>query len=43
MGRKGGKRSLETMTDAERTERAKKAAVASAKVRAKKAAKRKGQ
>ena len=41
MGRKGGKRSLETMTPAERTARAKKAAAASAKVRAKKAAKRK--
>jgi hypothetical protein len=37
MGRKGGKRSLETMTPAERTARAKKAAAASAKVRAKKA------
>ena len=40
MGRKGGKiggkRSLETMTPAERTARAKKAAAASAKVRAKK-------
>ena len=46
MGRKGGKiggkRSLETMTAEERTARAKKAAAASAKVRAKKAAKRKG-
>ena len=42
MGRKGGKRSLETMTPAERTARAKKAAAASAKVRAKKAAKKKG-
>ncbi len=42
MGRKGGKRSLETMTPEERTARAKKAAAASAKVRAKKAAKRKG-
>jgi hypothetical protein len=38
MGRKGGKRSLETMTPAERTARAKKAAAESAKVRAKKAA-----
>ena len=41
MGRKGGKiggkRSLETMTAAERTARAKKAAVASAKVRSKSA------
>ena len=41
MGRKGGKiggkRSLETMTQTERTARAKKAAAASAKVRAKKA------
>jgi hypothetical protein len=36
MGRKGGKRSLETMTAAERTARAKRAAAASAKVRAKK-------
>ena len=43
MGRKGGKRSLETMTPAERTARAKKAAAASAKVRVKKAkAKKKG-
>ena len=45
MGRKGGKiggkRSLETMTPAERTARAKKAAAASAKVR-KKTAKKKG-
>jgi hypothetical protein len=41
MGRKGGKRSLKTMTAEERTARAKKAAAASAKVRAKKAAKRK--
>jgi hypothetical protein len=40
-GKIGGKRSLETMTPAERTARAKKAAAASAKVRAKKA-KRKG-
>ncbi len=44
MGRKGGKiggkRSLETMTKAERTARAKKAAAASAKVRSKKARKR---
>jgi hypothetical protein len=43
MGRKGGKiggkRSLETMTPEERTARAKKAAAASAKVRAKKARK----
>ena len=42
MGRKGGKiggkRSLETMTKAERTERAKKAAAASARVRTKNAA-----
>jgi hypothetical protein len=36
-GKIGGKRSLETMTPAERTARAKKAAAASAKVRAKKA------
>ena len=46
MGRKGGKvggkRSLETMTPAERTARAKKAAAASAKVRAKKAKKARG-
>ena len=41
-GKIGGKRSLETMTPEERTARAKKAAAASAKVRAKKAAKRKG-
>ena len=41
-GKIGGKRSLETMTAAERTARAKKAAAASAKVRAKKAAKKKG-
>jgi hypothetical protein len=41
-GKIGGKRSLETMTPAERTARAKKAAAASAKVRrAKKAAKKK--
>ena len=38
-GKIGGKRSLETMTPAERTARAKKAAAASAKVRAKKAKK----
>ena len=37
-GKIGGKRSLETMTPAARTARAKKAAAASAKVRAKKAA-----
>jgi hypothetical protein len=37
-GKIGGKRSLETMTPEERTARAKKAAAASAKVRAKKAA-----
>ena len=43
MGRKGGKRSLETMTPAERTARAKKAGVASAKARAKKATKKKGE
>ena len=36
-GKIGGKRSLETMTPAERTARAKKAAAASAKVRKKKA------
>ena len=41
MGKKGGKRSLKTMTPAERTVRAKKAAAASAKVRAKKAAAKK--
>jgi hypothetical protein len=39
----GGKRSLETMTPAERTARAKKAAAASAKVRSKKAKKPKGE
>jgi hypothetical protein len=39
-GKIGGKRSLETMTPAERTVRAKKAAAASAKVRAKKARKK---
>ncbi len=38
-GKVGGKRSLETMTPAERTARAKRAAAASAKVRAKKARK----
>ncbi len=38
MGRKGGKRSLETMTPQERTARAKKAAAKSAAVRKKKAA-----
>jgi len=43
MGRKGGKRSLETMTAKQRHERARKAAAASAKVRSKKAqAKRPG-
>jgi hypothetical protein len=41
-GKIGGKRSLETMTPEQRTARAKKAAAASAKVRAKKAAKKKG-
>ena len=41
MGKKGGKRSLKTMTPAERTARAKKAAAASAKVRAKNKAKKK--
>jgi len=41
-GKIGGKRSMETMTKAERTARAKKAAAASAAVRAKKAAERKG-
>jgi hypothetical protein len=40
LGKKGGKRSLKTMTPEERTARAKKAAAASAKVRAKKAAKK---
>jgi hypothetical protein len=38
MGKKGGKRALKTMTPEERSARAKKAAAASAKVRAKKAA-----
>ena len=38
-GKIGGKRSLKTMTPEERTARAKKAAAASAKVRAKKAGK----
>jgi hypothetical protein len=42
LGKIGGRRSLETMTPAERTARAKKAAAASAKVRAKKARKAKG-
>lgn len=37
-GKIGGKRSLETMTDEERRNRAKKAGAASAKVRAKKPA-----
>jgi hypothetical protein len=36
-GKKGGKRSLKTMTPAERTARAQKAAAASARVRSKKA------
>ena len=40
MGRKGGKRSMETMTPAERTARAKKAAAASAKMRSRAATKR---
>ena len=40
-GKIGGKRSLKTMTPAERTARAKKAAAASAKVRKAKAAKKK--
>jgi hypothetical protein len=40
MGRKGGKRRLETMTAAERSEIAKKGAAASAKVRSKKAKKK---
>ena len=39
-GKIGGKRSLETMTPEQRTARAKKAAAASAKVRAKKAKKK---
>ncbi len=39
-GRRGGKRSLETMTKAERIARAKKAAKASAKARARKKKKR---
>ena len=38
---KGGKRHLETMTPEQRTERAKKAAAASAKVRTAKAARKK--
>ena len=42
-GKIGGKRSLETMTPEQRTARAKKAAAASAKVRAKKATKKKGE
>jgi hypothetical protein len=42
LGKKGGKKSLETMTPEQRTARAKKAAAASAKVRAKKAARKKG-
>jgi len=37
MGRKGGKRSLETMTPKERIERAKKAAAKSAEARQKRA------
>lgn len=36
MGRKGGKRSLETMTPEQRRRRAKKASLAAAKARAKK-------
>jgi hypothetical protein len=40
MGRKGGKRSLETMTPEERSARAKLAAAKSAEVRSKKAKKR---
>ena len=40
-GEKGGKRSLETMTPEERSERAKKAAAKSAEVRSKKAAAKK--
>ena len=40
-GKKGGKRSLKTMTPAERTARAQKAAAASAKARKAKAAKKK--
>jgi hypothetical protein len=42
-GKIGGKRSLETMTPAERTARAKKAAAVSARVRAKKVAAASGQ
>jgi hypothetical protein len=41
-GKIGGKRSLKTMTPEQRTARAKKAALASAKVRKAKAAKREG-
>ena len=40
MGSKGGKRRMETMTAAERSKLAKKAAAASAKVRTKKAKKK---
>lgn len=41
MGKKGGKRSLETMTPEERRERARRAGLASGKARAKKAKARK--
>jgi hypothetical protein len=41
IGKKGGKKSLKTMTPEQRTARAQKAAAASAKVRAKKAAAKK--
>ncbi len=43
IGKRGGRRSLKTMTPEERTARAKKAAAASARVRAKKAKGGKGQ
>ena len=42
MGRRGGKRSLETMTDKERRERARKAGLASGKARKAKAKAKKG-
>lgn len=43
MGRRGGKKSLETLTPEERSERARKAAARSAEVRAKKVAEKKGE
>jgi hypothetical protein len=42
MGKRGGKRSLETLTPKERRERARKAGLASGKARAKKAKAKKG-